>query len=107
MPGRSRFIRPNATRIGATTADGNLRLSAFQNTGGSLVVALNTAGSATSLSYTLPNTHRPDVDHQPVRPALRVPGIDLNASDLYNFLPWRLGLLSQTSSPANTVGGTQ
>jgi hypothetical protein len=90
MPGYSRFIRPNATRIGATTADGNLRLSAFQTDGSLVVVALNTAGSATSVSYTLPNTHRPD-----------------HASDLYNFLPWRLGLLTQTSSPANTVGGTQ
>jgi hypothetical protein len=53
-----------------------------------VVVALNTAGSATSASYTLPNTHRP-------------------ASDLYTFLPWRLGLPTQTNSPANSVGGTQ
>lgn len=57
LAGYSRFVRPNATRLGATTADGNLRLSAFQNTDGSLaVVALNTGGSATSVSYTLPNT---------------------------------------------------
>ena len=53
----SRFIRPNATRIGASTPDGNLRLSAYQNTDGSLVVvALNAASSATQVSYTLPNT---------------------------------------------------
>lgn len=57
LAGYSRFIRPNATRIGATTGDGTLRLSAFRNTDGTLaVVALNTASSATSVSYTLPNT---------------------------------------------------
>ncbi|SDT08346.1 ricin-type beta-trefoil lectin domain protein [Actinoplanes derwentensis] len=53
----SRFIRPNATRIGASTPDGNLRLSAYQNTDGSLVlVALNASSSATEVSYALPNT---------------------------------------------------
>jgi glucuronoarabinoxylan endo-1,4-beta-xylanase len=57
LAGYSRFIRPNATRIGTTTGDGALRLSSFRNTDGSLaVVVLNTASSATSVSYTLPNT---------------------------------------------------
>ncbi|WHT22766.1 glycoside hydrolase family 30 beta sandwich domain-containing protein [Crossiella sp. CA-258035] len=53
----SRFIRPNATRIGASTADGALRLSAYRNSDGSLaVVALNTANSAAPLSFSLPRT---------------------------------------------------
>ncbi|AXB42337.1 glycoside hydrolase family 30 protein [Amycolatopsis albispora] len=53
----SRFIRPGATRIGADTGDGNLALSAFRNPDGSLaVVALNSATSPTTVSYTLPNT---------------------------------------------------
>lgn len=57
IAGYSRFIRPSAQRIGATTGDGNLRLSAFRNTDGSIVVvALNTASSATAISYALPNT---------------------------------------------------
>jgi glucosylceramidase len=52
----SRFIRPGATRIGATTSDGNLRLSAFRNTDGSVtVVALNAATSATAVSFGLQN----------------------------------------------------
>ncbi|WP_435280301.1 glycoside hydrolase family 30 protein [Streptomyces koelreuteriae] len=52
----SRFIRPGATRIGATTSDGNLRLSAFRNTDGTVtVVALNAASSATPVSFGLQN----------------------------------------------------
>jgi glucosylceramidase len=52
----SRFIRPGATRIGATASDTNLRLSAFRNTDGSVtVVALNAAGSATPVSFSLRN----------------------------------------------------
>ena len=57
LAGYSRFIRPEATRIGATTSDGTVLLSAFRNTDGSLaVVALNTGSSATSVSYALRNT---------------------------------------------------
>jgi glucuronoarabinoxylan endo-1,4-beta-xylanase len=52
----SRFIRPGAVRIGAMTADGDLRVSAFRNTDGSIiVVALNAATSATATTYTLRN----------------------------------------------------
>ncbi|MFS8097600.1 hypothetical protein LFM09_10725 [Lentzea alba] len=51
----SRFIRPGATRIDATSS-GGLLLSAFRNTDGTLaVVALNTGTSASSVSYTLKN----------------------------------------------------
>jgi glucuronoarabinoxylan endo-1,4-beta-xylanase len=57
MAGYSRYIRPGATRIGATSGDGSLRLSAFRNSDGSLVVVgLNTGTSATSMSYTLRNS---------------------------------------------------
>ncbi len=53
----SRFIRPGATRIGATTPDSALRLSAFRNTDGSVtVVALNSATSADPVSFSLKNT---------------------------------------------------
>ena len=57
MAAYSRFIRPNATRIGASTSDGNLRLSAYRNGDGSVVVvALNAATAATDVSYALQNT---------------------------------------------------
>jgi glucuronoarabinoxylan endo-1,4-beta-xylanase len=57
MANYSRFIRPGATRIGATTPDANLRLSAFRNTDGTLtVVALNAAAGAQQVSYSLQNT---------------------------------------------------
>ncbi|QFU89349.1 glycoside hydrolase family 30 beta sandwich domain-containing protein [Amycolatopsis sp. YIM 10] len=53
----SRFIRPGATRIGATTGDQGLALSAFRNPDRSLaVVALNSATTPTTMTYALPNT---------------------------------------------------
>ncbi|MGW3123136.1 glycoside hydrolase family 30 protein [Streptomyces sp. NPDC001107] len=60
MANYSRFIRPGATRIGATTADADLKLSAFRNTDGTVtVVALNTATSATPVTFDLKNTRIP------------------------------------------------
>jgi glucuronoarabinoxylan endo-1,4-beta-xylanase len=57
MANYSRFIRPGAVRVSATSGDGNLNLSAYKNSDGSVVVvALNTATSAISTSYTLTNT---------------------------------------------------
>ncbi|HKT02136.1 MAG TPA: glycoside hydrolase family 30 beta sandwich domain-containing protein [Rugosimonospora sp.] len=57
MANYSRFIRPGANRIGATTPDGNLRLSAYRNTDGSVaVVVLNTGTGATPVTYALQNT---------------------------------------------------
>ncbi|MFJ8590195.1 glycoside hydrolase family 30 beta sandwich domain-containing protein [Streptomyces sp. NPDC093598] len=52
----SRFIRPGATRVGATTSGTDLKLSAFRNTDGTVtVVALNAATSATPVSFSLRN----------------------------------------------------
>jgi glucuronoarabinoxylan endo-1,4-beta-xylanase len=57
MANYSRFVRPGATRINAWTAGSTLRLSAFRNTDGTVVVvALNTARSADQMSFALPNT---------------------------------------------------
>lgn len=57
MAAYSRFIRPGANRIGASTSDGNVRLSAYRNSDGTVVVvALNAGGSATDVSYALRNT---------------------------------------------------
>jgi hypothetical protein len=56
LAGYSRFIRPGATRIAATTGDGNLKVSAYKNTDGSVaLVVLNTGTSSTSATYTLSN----------------------------------------------------
>jgi glucuronoarabinoxylan endo-1,4-beta-xylanase len=53
----SRYIRPGANRIGASTPDGNLKLSAYRNSDGSLaVVALNAGTSAQSTAFSLRNT---------------------------------------------------
>jgi len=53
----SRFIRPGAARIAASSPDSNLKASAYRNPDGStVIVVLNTATTATSTSYTLTNT---------------------------------------------------
>jgi O-glycosyl hydrolase len=53
----SRFIRPGAVRIGATSGASGLSVSAYRNSDGSVIlVALNSAGSATSATYSLANT---------------------------------------------------
>jgi O-glycosyl hydrolase len=57
MANYSRYIRPGAVRISATSGDSNLSVSAYKNLDGSVVVAvLNTATSAISTSYTLNRT---------------------------------------------------
>src|SRR5262249_29635739 len=53
----SRYVRPGAVRIGATTGDGNLQLTAFKNTDGSVaIVALNQSSSTDSVNFSLANT---------------------------------------------------
>ncbi|WP_373569262.1 glycoside hydrolase family 30 beta sandwich domain-containing protein [Streptomyces sp. FXY-T5] len=57
MASYSRFIRPGATRIAASTSDRNLRMSSFRNTDGTVVmVALNAATSANEVTFSLRNT---------------------------------------------------
>jgi O-glycosyl hydrolase len=52
--GYSRFVRPGAVRIGASTADGSLEVTAFRNVGGSIaVVVLNTAADAQTATFRL------------------------------------------------------
>jgi O-glycosyl hydrolase len=53
----SRFIRPGAVRIGASSSSGAVDLSAFKNTDGTVaIVALNTASSADPITYSLSGT---------------------------------------------------
>ena len=53
----SRFIRPGAVRIAASSPDGNLKASAYRNSDGStVIVVLNTAGAAIQTNYTLTGT---------------------------------------------------
>ena len=50
----SRFVHPGAVRIGATTTDGNLELTAFRNLDGSTaIVVLNTGTSPDTVSFAL------------------------------------------------------
>ena len=53
----SRFVRPGAIRIGATSSNNGLKTTAFKNTDGSLsLVILNTSKSATPVTFSLQNT---------------------------------------------------
>jgi O-glycosyl hydrolase len=54
----SRYIHPGATRIGASSPDGNLQLSAYRNPDGGpvVIVAINTGSSSDSVTYGLQNT---------------------------------------------------
>jgi O-glycosyl hydrolase len=53
----SRYIRPGAVRIGASTSNGAVNLSAYKNTDGSLaIVALNTGSGSDAITYSLANT---------------------------------------------------
>ncbi|HTX10772.1 MAG TPA: glycoside hydrolase family 30 beta sandwich domain-containing protein [Solirubrobacteraceae bacterium] len=57
----SRFIRPGAVRIGTTTSDPGLEVSAFRNSERSIaVIALNTATRAQTAAFSL---HRLDAPH--------------------------------------------
>ncbi|MBX5451015.1 cellulose binding domain-containing protein [Thermogemmatispora sp.] len=50
----SRFVRPGATRIGATSSDSSLEVTAFLNTNGTLaIVVLNTSYSAMPVTLSL------------------------------------------------------
>ena len=56
----SRYVRPGAVRIGATSSNSAVDLTAFRNTDGSVaVVALNTATSADPITYSLSGTGTP------------------------------------------------
>jgi glucuronoarabinoxylan endo-1,4-beta-xylanase len=53
----SRFIRPGAVRVGATSGTGGLDVSAYKNPDGSVaVVVLNTNSTSTSATYAVANT---------------------------------------------------
>jgi glucuronoarabinoxylan endo-1,4-beta-xylanase len=52
----SRFIRPGAVRIGSSSGDSNLQVSAYRNSNGTVsIVVLNSASSAITASYSLQN----------------------------------------------------
>ncbi len=53
----SRFIRPGAVRIAASSGDSNLQVSAYRNTNGTIaIVILNTSTSDIATSFALQNT---------------------------------------------------
>jgi O-glycosyl hydrolase len=56
----SRFVRPGAIRIGASSVDGNLELTAFRNVSGSVaIVVLNTASTPQTAAFSLRHAGAP------------------------------------------------
>ncbi|HLI60830.1 MAG TPA: glycoside hydrolase family 30 beta sandwich domain-containing protein [Solirubrobacteraceae bacterium] len=85
----SRFVRPGAVRIGASSADGNLEPVAFRNLDGSVaIVVLNTATSAQSASFALRDArgrrvtpYLTDASHDvAAQPSIRVRGDSFTAT---------------------------
>ena len=57
----SRYVRPGAVRIGATSSNGSVDLTAFKNTDGTIaVVALNTLSTPDAITYSLSGTGTPN-----------------------------------------------
>jgi O-glycosyl hydrolase len=57
----SRYVRPGAVRIAATSSNSGVDLTAFKNTNGTIaVVALNTLSSSDAITYSLSGTGTPN-----------------------------------------------
>jgi O-glycosyl hydrolase len=57
----SRYVRPGAVRIGATSSNGSVTMTAFKNTDGTVaIVALNTLSTADAITYSLSGTGTPN-----------------------------------------------
>jgi len=93
----SRFIHPGATRIGATSANSGLEVTAFQNTDGTLsVVVLNTSYSAVPATFAVQNATLPTN-------AVATP----YASDATNTTTAQTALPIQSGAFSATVGARQ
>ena len=57
----SRYVHPGAVRIGATSSNGSVTMTAFKNTDGTVaIVALNTLSSSDAITYSLSGTGTPN-----------------------------------------------
>jgi len=116
--GYSRFIRPGAVRISASSGDSSLLTSAYRNTDGSVViVAINTAGSATPATYSLTSTTTGTVTPYLTNSgnsAAAQPGIALAGGSFTSTVPARSevtyritgGTTPPTTTPATTTPTT-
>ncbi len=57
----SRYVHPGAVRIGATSSNGSVTMTAYKNTDGTVaIVALNTLSTADAITYSLSGTGTPN-----------------------------------------------
>ncbi len=93
----SRYIHPGATRIGATSGDSNLEVTAYQNTDGTLsLVVLNQSYNAVPATFALQNVTLPTS-------AVATP----YATDATNTATAQTALAIQNGSFSATIGARQ
>jgi glucuronoarabinoxylan endo-1,4-beta-xylanase len=95
----SRFIHPGATRIGTTSGDSNLEVTAYKNTDGTLaVVVLNQSYNAVPATFSLQNVTLPSS-------AIVTPyATDAsNSTTAQSILPIQNGAFSATIGPRQLV----
>ncbi|HVU68979.1 MAG TPA: cellulose binding domain-containing protein [Ktedonobacteraceae bacterium] len=93
----SRFVHPGATRIGATSGDSNLEVTAYKNTDGTLaVVVLNQSYNAVPATFALQNVTLPTS-------AVATPYV----TDASNSTAAQAALALQNGSFSATIGARQ
>jgi hypothetical protein len=117
----SRYVKPGAVRIGASSGNSALDLSAYKNPDGSIsVVALNTASSADTVNYALTGTGLTSGTATPVLTdasanAATQSGIAVNAGSFTATIPARAletfvitpgGTTSTSASPTTTASSS-
>jgi O-glycosyl hydrolase len=107
----SRYIRPGAVRIGATSSSSGVDISAYKNTDGTIaVVALNTLGSSDAISYSTSGiggtsgTVTPFLTNGSSTVAAQ-PAISLSGGAFSATIPAR-SLVTYVIKPGGTAGNT-
>ncbi len=113
----SRFIRPGATRIDATSANSNLKITAARNVDGSFaIVVLNAATAAESVTFSLQNmnvanTATPYLTNA-TNDTAQQPGISISSGSFTATVParslvtYRIAFGGPTPTPCTTCTAT-
>jgi O-glycosyl hydrolase len=109
----SDFVRPGAVRIGATSSDSNLLLTAFKNTNGTVaIVAVNQNTSADPVTFSLTGTGVPNgavatpyVSDSSSDAAVQ-PGVTVSGGSFSSTLPARSVVTFDIPASSATTGNT-
>jgi glucuronoarabinoxylan endo-1,4-beta-xylanase len=109
----SDFVRPGAVRIGATSSDSNLLLTAFKNTNGTVaIVAVNENSSADPVTFSLTGTGVPNgavatpyVSDSSSDVAAQ-PGVTVSGGAFSSTLPARSAVTFDIPASSTSTGNT-